>query len=187
MTRSRDLSSSRFLDDLTRLKQIYIRVGTALWRHGFEACISAMQDAAEEASRKSWLRAFMRGGGTYCREMVAVLPRTVDDLIHEVVSPKSESIDQEIQELPNMPQISRRVVQLFILDPDPKVPNENSLVWEGKTKVTDLSDEELWFDEGVNSGAQIREQLKKHNLKRKELELEEVRLRDLQRKVSLIA
>jgi len=28
----------------------------------------------------------MRGAGTYCREVVAILPRTVDDLIHEVVS-----------------------------------------------------------------------------------------------------
>jgi hypothetical protein len=187
MARSRDLSPATFSDDLRHLKEVYIRVGAAIWRNGFEACISAMQDAAEEASRKSWFRAFVRGAGTYCREMVMILPRTVNDVVHERGGRKSESIDQEIQELANMPQISRRVVQLFIVDPDPKVPDEKSLVWQGESKVTDLSDEELWFDEGVRSGDDIKKKLEAHNLKRRDLELADVRLRDLQRKVALFA
>ena len=86
-----------------------------------------------------------------------------------------------------MPQISRRMVQLLIVDSDPKVPDDSSLVWQGKTKATDLIDEELWFDEGVNMADDIKKRLDAHNMERQKLKLEAVRLRDLQRKVALLS
>jgi len=86
-----------------------------------------------------------------------------------------------------VPQISRRMVQLLIVDSDPKVPDDSSLVWQGKTKATDLIDEELWFDEGVNMADDIKKRLDAHNMERQKLKLEAVRLRDLQRKVALLS
>jgi len=79
------------------------------------------------------------------------------------------------------------MVQLLIVDSDPKVPDDSSLVWQGTTKATDLIDEELWFDEGVNMADDIKKRLDAHNMERQKLKLEAVRLRDLQRKVALLS
>jgi hypothetical protein len=202
MARLRDLSSSTFSDELRHLERTYVRTGLALWRSAFQAWIFALQDAAEDAfgresslgGPKNCFRAFMRGARTYCMELTAVLPCTVDGLTQEAVSARRESTDPQIQEPANMPHmnpsICRRRVQVFIVDPDPKVPADRCMVWESpEAKLTDLTDEELWFEEALNSAAAIKEALEAHNRWRTRLTkpLEEVRFRDLQKKVVTIA
>lgn len=85
----------------------------------------------------------------------------------------------------------RRLVQVFIADPDPKVPLDRSLLYSGDQQLTDLTDQELFFDIDI-SGI-----LKKHNelrvtlvdksVKNRTQNLEPVRIRDLRMTVVTIA
>ncbi len=57
----------------------------------------------------------------------------------------------------------RRVVQVFISDTNLNVPLDDCLIYEGKQKLTDATDQELFFE--VN----IKELLDAHNEKRVKL------------------
>ena len=59
------------------------------------------------------------------------------------------------QERPAMP--SRRLVQVFIADPDENVPLERSMLYSGEQKLTDATDQELFFEIDIKSA------LEKHN------------------------
>jgi hypothetical protein len=54
----------------------------------------------------------------------------------------------------------RRVVQVFIADPNENIPLEDCLIHEGSKKLTDATDQELFFE------LDIKGMLEKHNLKR---------------------
>ena len=56
--------------------------------------------------------------------------------------------------------MTRRVVQVFIADPNENVPLADCLLYEGDVHVTDLTDQELFFELDVKS------MLDKHNVKR---------------------
>jgi hypothetical protein len=202
MARSRDLPSSTFADELRHLERAYFHTGLAFCRHAVRAWALAVRDFTEDGFGRDCFRqgpnnlcqAFMRGVRTYCLEMTAVSPRAVDGLTQDADSAKRKFIDPRIQEPANMqhvvPSISRRRVQLLIVDADPKVPTEKCIVWESDVaRLTDLTDEELWFEEALNSAPGITEALKNHNKWRSGLAkpLEEVRFRDLQKKVVTIA
>lgn len=84
----------------------------------------------------------------------------------------------------------RRIVQVFIADPDEKVPLKHALLYEGQAHLTDLTDQELFFE--IN----IKEILDKHNALRitlkdkdskEESYLDPVRIRDLKMTVVTIA
>ena len=84
----------------------------------------------------------------------------------------------------------KRLVQVFIADPDQKMPLDNSMLYEGKSFLTDSDDEELFFD------LPIKELLTKHNEKREktldkkhksERYLEPIRIRDLKMTVVTLA
>lgn len=86
---------------------------------------------------------------------------------------------------------SRRYVQVFICDPNENVPLEECLLYRGEPKLTDLTDQELFFEIDIKSA------LLKHNDKRvgyvdksvKERtdHLEPARIRDLKMTVVTIA
>ena len=42
--------------------------------------------------------------------------------------------------------MGRRLVQVFISDPDENVPLDNALLFSGPQKMTDLTDQELFFE-----------------------------------------
>ena len=42
--------------------------------------------------------------------------------------------------------MTTRLIQVFIVDPDPKVPLEKRLIYKGDQKLTDLNDSELFFE-----------------------------------------
>lgn len=93
-----------------------------------------------------------------------------------------------------MPNSLKRVVKVFVADPDPKVPADKSLLYTGTEHVTDLTDQELFFE------VDIKPLLEKHNTERaklvdkeastkfgKEVFLEPVKIRDLRMTVVVVA
>jgi hypothetical protein len=84
----------------------------------------------------------------------------------------------------------RRIVRVIISDPDPKVPLSKTVLFDADEQVTDLTDQELFFN--LNIG----ELLKAHNEFRigveyesgeKKKKLEPIRIRDLRMSVLTIA
>ncbi len=85
----------------------------------------------------------------------------------------------------------RRLVQVFIADTDENVPLDDCLIYSGEQKLTDLTDQELFFE------IDIRTLLQAHNDKRTKLVnkavkerteyLEPARIRDLKMTVVVIA
>ncbi len=86
---------------------------------------------------------------------------------------------------------TRRLVQVFIADTDENVPLTDCLLYSGDQKLTDLNDQELFFE------LDIKSIMDKHNEKRIKLinktvkerteYLEPVRIRDLKMTVVTIA
>jgi hypothetical protein len=62
--------------------------------------------------------------------------------------------------LPKEKQMSRRLVQVFIADPDENLPLEQGILYSGSQKFTDATDQELFFE------VDIQAILKAHNDKR---------------------
>jgi hypothetical protein len=65
-------------------------------------------------------------------------------------------MSQQAQEVP----VSRRLVRVFIADPNENIPLDQCLLYSGPQKLTDLNDQELFFE------IDIRSILEKHNQSR---------------------
>lgn len=65
-----------------------------------------------------------------------------------------------IKETDPMAAPTRRLVQVFIADPNENVPLADSLLYSGEQKLTDATDQELFFE------IDIKSILEKHNAKR---------------------
>jgi hypothetical protein len=86
---------------------------------------------------------------------------------------------------------SRRVVQVFIADSNENIPLEDCLLYRGEEKVTDATDQELFFE------IDIKSLLETHNAKRVKLvdkkvkdrteNLEPAKVRDLKMVVVTVA
>jgi len=63
----------------------------------------------------------------------------------------------EQKEMPTTAATQRRLVQVFILDPDENVPLDKALLYQGKQVMTDLTDQELYYD------IDIKSVIEKHN------------------------
>jgi hypothetical protein len=89
------------------------------------------------------------------------------------------------------PVMTRRLVQVFIADPDDNVPLEQSMLYTGEQKLTDATDQELFFE------IDMKTILDKHNADRVKLinkkvkerveNLEPVKIRDLRMVVVNVA
>jgi hypothetical protein len=101
---------------------------------------------------------------------------------------------QSKQEEPTVAQITRRIVQVFIADPNDNVPLADSLLYKGDQKLTDATDQELFYE------VPIIDILKTHNEKRikmidkevskkagKDIFLEPAKIRDLKMIITNIA
>jgi hypothetical protein len=98
-------------------------------------------------------------------------------------------------EKPNpQPMSQRRIIQVFIADANDNVPLDQSVLYRGEQKLTDLTDAELYFEIPIN------DLLKAHNEKRvkwtdkeaskrsgKDIFLDPVRIRELKMVVVTIA
>lgn len=89
---------------------------------------------------------------------------------------------------------NRRIVQVFIADPNENVPLDRSILYTGEQKLTDLNDTELFFE------VPIKEILDRHNQYRvtvtdkeaskragKDILLDPVKIRDLKMVVVTVA
>lgn len=86
---------------------------------------------------------------------------------------------------------ARRLVQVFIADPNDNIPVEQCLLYSGEQKLTDLTDQELFFE------IDIKAMLAAHNEKRVKIVdktvkerteyLEAARVRDLKMVVATLA
>jgi hypothetical protein len=89
------------------------------------------------------------------------------------------------------PMTTRRVVQVFVADPNENIPLDDCLLYKGPVKVTDATDQELFFE------LDIKEMLATHNIKRTMLldkkvkdrteNLEPAKVRDLKMVVVTVA
>jgi hypothetical protein len=82
---------------------------------------------------------------------------------------------------------SKRIVRVYVVDPNPNVPIEDSLLYKMDEQFTDKTDRELYFD------IPIKDLLKKHNAKRERITdkdgkfLKAAKIRDLKMVVVKIA
>jgi hypothetical protein len=91
----------------------------------------------------------------------------------------------------------RRIVQVFIVDPRNDVPLKEAILYKGEQKLTDATDQELFFEINVNEvlikhNKYIIDELKTLDKKAtkaagKDVFLDEIRIRDLKMIVSEIA
>ena len=136
--------------------------------------------------------------------LLAAVPVHRDEIMHATqinetarrVSASMESVAKtKKRKERGMSESQTRIVQIFIADPDPKIKEvEKRLLYQGDQKLTDLTDEELFFE------IPIKELLDKHNEYRKvtidrkasersqrDICLEPIRIRDLRMIVAEIA
>lgn len=67
-----------------------------------------------------------------------------------------ENMAQRLEEK-QMAAATRRLVQVVIADPDPRIPNDRALLFKGEEQLTDLTNEELFYE------LDIKGILTKHN------------------------
>jgi hypothetical protein len=99
------------------------------------------------------------------------------DPSHPVSRGISHSIGREKED---MAKSGRRIVQVFVIDPDEALPLEHAVLHMGGQQVTDATDEELYYQ--IN----IPALLEQHNQTRQELDLPAIRIRDLKKRVETI-
>lgn len=80
-----------------------------------------------------------------------------------VSSERHQKLHQSPKTEKETAHMTKRLVQVFIADPNDNVPMEDSLIYSGSQKLTDATNQELFFE--IN----IQELLTKHNEKRVKL------------------
>lgn len=91
-------------------------------------------------------------------------------------------------------QSGRRIVQVFICDPDSRIPLEKSLIYRGDQKLTDATDQELFYEVDIHSLLKDYNDERKKMLDKKATEragrdvfLDPVKIRELRMVVSTLA
>lgn len=88
-------------------------------------------------------------------------------------------------------RMTRRLVQVFIADPDENVPLDKSLLYSGEQKLTDATDQELFFEIDIKSILTTYNTLRVTFINKKVKErteyLEPVKIRDLKMVVVNVA
>jgi hypothetical protein len=108
-----------------------------------------------------------------------------------VAEPDQFVFAAQAQEQKPMANPPRRLVQVFIVDPSESIPLDDCLLHRGELKLTDLTDQELFFE------VDIKAILDAHNAKRTKLvdksvkerteHLEPARIRDLRMQIVTVA
>lgn len=119
-------------------------------------------------------------------QAMANLPR-----FQQGISPAVAAYQQPARIPTPMAQTNRRLVQVFIADPDEDVPLDQCLLYSGEQKLTDLTDQELFFEVDVKSildaHNQKRTKIVNKSVKERTELLEAARVRDLKMTVVTIA
>lgn len=112
-------------------------------------------------------------------------------------APNQQALSQVIHEAQQrqkgtpMSKTPRRIVQVFIADADENMPLDKCLVYQGEQKLTDATDEELFFEIDIKTllDTHNAERVKLVNKKVRERTeyLEPARIRDLKMTVVTVA
>lgn len=86
---------------------------------------------------------------------------------------------------------SRRLIKVIIMDPDDKVPLNNCILYTGSEKLTDLTDQELFFELDIknllNTHNAERIKIVDKTVKERTENLEPIKVRDLRMVVVTVA
>lgn len=130
-------------------------------------------------------------GATFVSDVAQDKPRRILQTSDYLKTTPVETIKESKTE----PMSNRRIVQVYIADPDEDVPLEKALLYQDeKPHITDLTDQELFFD------IDIKSILEKHNAfritlidkeasegKNNDVKLEKAKIRDLKMTVVVVA
>lgn len=115
----------------------------------------------------------------------AIRRKQIEFLAHPDPSPEVKKPKK--QEL----KLSRRIVQVFIADTDENVPLDKSVIYSGTQKLTDCTDQELFFEIEIkkllDSHNEYRKTLINKKVKERTENLEPVKIRDLKMVVVTVA
>lgn len=94
----------------------------------------------------------------------------------------------------NIAMPNLRIVRVFIVDRDDKLPLESRVLYSGEEKLTDLTDQELFFEVNINEALKAHNELRSKTLNKaateklgKDVMLEPIRIRDLSMCVVTVA
>lgn len=94
--------------------------------------------------------------GTVARDAGALYAHAHDRRIGAIAHQTLANMETQVN--PTKPK--RRIVRVFIVDPDERVPLDKCVLFEGEQHLTDATDQELFFE------TPIAERLKAHNEER---------------------
>jgi len=81
--------------------------------------------------------------------------------VNEIINSMTKA--QASKQSENNTMSKRRLIQVFIVDPNEQVPLTDAILYQGEVHLTDLTDEELFFE------IPVKELLAAHNEKREKI------------------
>lgn len=113
------------------------------------------------------------------------------------IPPSSFQIEHNVEignEKENTMSAQRRIVQVFIVDPNENVPLDKALLYKGEMKFTDATDQELFFEIGIKTILDQHNEFRKTVLDEqatqnagRDVFLKEARIRDLKMSIVNVA
>jgi hypothetical protein len=126
--------------------------------------------------------------GTAIQDMV---PRTPANLAGYGRPQHQQELIQQTKQESVMSTQKRRFVQVIVADPNENIPLENCLLYKGDPKLTDSTDQELYFELDIkqllDTHNKIRTTFKDKKVKERVELLEPAKVRDLKMVVVTIA
>lgn len=105
-----------------------------------------------------------------------------------LIFPKPAQQQKEIEQVADP---KRRLVKVIIIDPDEKVPLEKCVLYSGSEKLTDLTDQELFFEieikDILHDHNEVRKKVIDKSVKERTEFLEPLKVRDLRMVVVTVA
>lgn len=110
-----------------------------------------------------------------------------------IATPPAPAVKKEVKTVATATEkpIALRIVQIFIADPDSKLPVEKRLIFSGQPQTTDATDDELLFEIDIkkmlDAHNDYRKSVRDKAVKTKEVFLEPIRVRDLVMQIVTLA
>jgi len=106
----------------------------------------------------------------------------------------NQNLQEQKQLKKEMKMANARIVKVFIADPDENLPLEKRVIYTGEEKLTDLNDNELYFEIPIMDLLRAHNDVRKATVDKKQSEkfgreimLEAARIRDLKMVVVTVA
>ena len=102
-----------------------------------------------------------------------------------------QEIRQTLKQDLDMADPKRRLIKVIIVDPDENVPLEKCLLYSGEEKLTDLTDQELFYEieikDMLDDHNEVRAKIVDKTVKERTEYLEPIKVRDLRMVVVTVA